>query len=74
GVLDLFERQEDLVNMYRTSSKETLLRFLKKYQIDYIFLSDYERQLGASESNFQKFKLLYDNGSSRIYNAREQYQ
>ncbi|MFN7088552.1 MAG: hypothetical protein ACK4NX_01905, partial [Candidatus Paceibacteria bacterium] len=71
GVLDLFERQEDLVKMYRTSSKETLLRFLKKYQIDYIFLSDYERQLGASESNFQKFKLLYDNGSSRIYNARE---
>lgn len=72
GVIDLLERKEDLVNMYRTSSEETRLHFLRKYQIDYIFLSDYERELGASDSTFQRFKMTYDNGSVKIYSAKEQ--
>lgn len=71
GVLNISERQADLSKMYRSNSIDELKPYLQKYKIEYIFLSDYERQLGANESVFKHFPLLFENHSVKIYDARQ---
>ncbi len=73
GVLNISERYEDISKMYRATSSEDLQPYLQKYRVDYIFLSDSERKLGATESLFSTFPLLYNHDGVKIYRASSPY-
>jgi len=73
GYLEQGSRQDDIRQLYQSSDWPTTQAILDRYEIDYVFIGDLERQTypPVYEAKFDAFMdLIYTNESVRIY-ARE---
>ncbi len=61
----VFERENDLHAFYATAPREGALAFLRKYDADYIFVGDWERQLYGEdvERLLNWFPVVYQSGN-----------
>ncbi len=67
----VFERENDLQAFYAAAPREGALAFLRKYEADYIFVGDWERQLYGEnvERLLDWFPVVYQSGNVYVLKA-----
>ncbi|NTW04019.1 MAG: hypothetical protein HGA19_22550, partial [Oscillochloris sp.] len=63
------ERDADLANFYTTTSVDDALRFLAKYQVDYIYVGGVEHAVYPDEG-LAKFAVMEGSYLSQVYDAQ----
>jgi len=72
GVLNLDERLKDLEALFTSDDKLEQQRLIKKYRLDYLYLSPAEKEIGATEARFSSYKKIYDQDDVMIFELRQE--
>ncbi|MFN3427108.1 MAG: hypothetical protein ACK41G_06005 [Candidatus Thermochlorobacter sp.] len=61
------EKKNDVQKFFQTDDAAVQQEILKKYKINYIFLSEHERKLAASAEKLSNYAKVYDNGDVQVF-------
>jgi uncharacterized membrane protein len=66
------ERWYDAIQFFQSRDEDLQRKILRKYKIDYIFLSEHERQLGGTTENLSGYTKIYDYDGVQIFEVASQ--
>jgi hypothetical protein len=66
------ERADDVMRFFQSDDVHLQQEVLRKYKIDYIFLSEHERQLGGTAEKLARYAKIYDQDGVQIFEVSNQ--
>jgi hypothetical protein len=68
------ERKKDVRSFFQTTDENIHQEIIKKYKIDFIFLSPNERALGGNESNFDRYFKVFDSQDVQVFRTKMDFK
>jgi uncharacterized membrane protein len=66
------EKADDVMRFFQSDDVHLQQEVLRKYKIDYIFLSEHERQLGGTAEKLARYAKIYDQDGVQIFEVSNQ--